>query len=121
MSQRVRFLIDKSAIGLSGLCLVHCLFGSLALAVLSAGGSGLFGHDVHKTGLALAIPLAIFGLGRGIMAHRRWIIVAVGGVGIGFMAMALAMEHGATEALLTMIGVVLVAAAHILNIRWLRA
>lgn len=118
--QRLTFLIDKSAIGLSGLCLVHCLIGTLLLAILSAGGSAFLGHNVHHIGLMLAIPLAIIGLTRGIMLHGRWSVVLFGALGIGFMAGALIVAHGVGEMLFTAIGVTLVGLAHVLNIRWMR-
>jgi hypothetical protein len=121
MAERFSLWIDKSAIGLSGLCLIHCLIGTLFLAALSAGGSGLLGHTVHQVGLAIAMPLAIVGLAIGIRQHGRWLVAAIGGLGIGFMAGALWSAHGGGEAAYTMIGVVLVAFAHLLNMRWLHA
>lgn len=120
MTQRITLWVDKSAIGLSSLCLVHCLIGTLLLAALSAGGSGFLGHNVHQVGLAIAMPLAVVGLARGIMLHGRWLVVAVGGLGIGFMAGALWANHGGGEVFFTVIGVSLVAMAHVLNIRWMR-
>ncbi len=119
MQQRLSLWIDKSAIGLSGLCLLHCLLTTIAIAILSVGSVGFFQHDIHKMGLALAIPLAIVGLGRGIMRHRRWQAMAIGGIGIGFMALALMMAHGRGELGFTVLGAGLVAWAHWLNIRWL--
>ena len=119
MTQRLNLWIDKSAIGLSGLCLVHCLVGTLFLAALSAGGSGFFGHNIHQVGLAAAMPLAIVGLASGIRRHGRWLVAAVGGLGIGFMAGALWSEHGSGEVFYTVIGVSLVGLAHLFNIRWL--
>jgi len=121
MAQRISLWIDKSAIGLSGLCLVHCLMGTLLLAALSAGGSGFFGHNIHQVGLAFAMPLAVLGLSRGIMRHGRWLVAAIGGLGIGFMAGALIVAHGSGEVFFTVIGVVLVGIAHLLNIRWMNA
>ncbi|MGB3722474.1 MAG: MerC domain-containing protein [Pacificimonas sp.] len=118
MARGINSFFDRIAIGLSGLCLVHCLFGALFVAVLSASGSALFGHDVHRWGLAIAVPLAILGLVGGAMSHGRWQAVAVGGFGIGAMAAALIAGHGPREVVLTILGVVLVGIAHALNIRW---
>lgn len=120
MKQRITHWIDRSAIGLSGLCLLHCLLGTLVLAVLSAGGSGLFGHGVHQVGLALAMPLALVGLARGVVRHGDWTVVAIGGFGIFCMVTALIIAHGAGEVGFTVVGVVLVAVAHLMNIRLLR-
>lgn len=110
--------IDRSALGLSGLCLVHCLAGSLLFAVMSIGG-GLWSHNVHMIGLAMALPLAAFGLWRGVQLHGRWLVAAVGGLGIGLMAGALFAAHGAAaEVFYTVLGVSMLGVAHLLNLRW---
>jgi len=111
--------IDRSAMGLSGLCLVHCLAGSLLLAVLSATGGLMWSHEVHMVGLLVAMPLAAVGLWRGVRRHGRWLVAALGGMGLGFMAGALFAAHGATsEIFYTVLGVSLLGAAHLLNLRW---
>lgn len=121
MPKHINLWIDRSAIGLSGLCLLHCMFGMVALALLSASSSAFFGHDIHKTGLAIALPLAILGLVAGAMKHRRRGALALGAVGLLAMSVALMMPHGAPELVLTIVGVVLVAAAHWFNMRWTHA
>jgi hypothetical protein len=118
MIQRLDLWIDKSAIGLSGLCLLHCLLTTFALLALSAGSIGFFQHSIHQIGLAVAIPLAVVGLGRGVLQHGRWQAAAAGGVGIGLMLGALLTPHGHGELSLTVAGVVLVGVAHYFNIRW---
>ena len=118
MARTMNRIFDRVAIGLSGLCLVHCLFGALFVALLSASGSALFGHQVHQWGLAIAVPLAVLGLVGGAFGHGRWEAVAVGGFGIGAMFAALLSGHGMREVVLTILGVILVAIAHALNMRW---
>lgn len=110
--------IDRSALGLSGLCLVHCLAGSLLFALMSIGG-GLWSHNVHMVGLAMALPLAAVGLWRGVQLHGRWLVAAVGGLGIGLMAGALFAAHGAAaEVFYTVLGALMLGGAHLLNLRW---
>ncbi len=111
--------LDRSALTLSGLCLVHCLAGSVLLAVASVGG-GFFSHRVHAVGLALALPLAVFALWRGVQLHGRCAILVLGSGGVGLMAASLAVGHGGSETLLSITGVTLLAAAHLLNLRWSR-
>jgi hypothetical protein len=60
-------LWDRLAIGLSGLCLVHCLVTTIALAAVSAFGGLLGSHIIHEVGLTLAMILGAFALGRGIL------------------------------------------------------
>jgi hypothetical protein len=120
MDRRLSNVLDKAAIGLSGLCLVHCLVGSLLLAVFAITGDWL-GHEVHVFGLALAIPLAVFALWRGVRNHRRYAVGVLGAIGLMLMAGSLSLVHGGTEVALSMAGVVILAAAHFWNIRAGRA
>lgn len=111
--------LDRLAIGLSGLCLVHCLATTVALAMLSAAG-GLLNPLFHEVGLTLAIVLGTIALGRGTLAHGYMMPAAVGAFGLGMMAGALHLPHdgsGGSEALWTMIGVGVLALGHDLNYR----
>ena len=107
--------IDRIAMGLSGLCLVHCLATTVALALLSAAGGVLGAPIIHEVGLVMAIGLGAFALGRGMMEHGYVMPSAIGGLGLGVMAGALTMPHDGTEALYTIIGVGIVALGHRLN------
>jgi hypothetical protein len=109
--------LDRLAIGLSGLCLVHCIATTVLLAVLSAAGGILGAHWVHEVGLSLAMILGAFALGRGIIEHGFMMPSAVGGLGLGVMAGALSMPHNGSEAALTIVGVLVLALGHDLNRR----
>lgn len=119
MTPRRDSWIDRSAMSLSGLCLVHCLAGSVLLAGVSATG-GLWGHSVHAFGLGIALPLAAIGLVRGTRRHRRGIVLALGGAGLALMAASLLLPHGTNEIAVSIAGVLLLATAHLLNLRWSR-
>ncbi len=112
--------IDRSAAGLSGLCVVHCLAGSLALAVLAPFGD-LLGHQVHVWGLAIAAPLALFALLRGYCVHARGHAVVLGMLGLGMMGAGLTQHGQVGEFLLSASGAGLLIGAHLLNLRWSRA
>ncbi len=112
-----RDLFDRLAIGLSAICLVHCAATVIFVATLATAGGVLLHPMIHEAGLGLAILLAIVGLGRGMLQHRRLVPVILGGAGIALMAIALTVPHGASEAVYTMFGVALVAGAHLLNRR----
>ncbi len=107
--------LDRLAIGLSGLCLVHCLGTTIVLAVLASAGGMLGAPIIHEVGLSLAMLLGALSLGKGIVDHGYAMPSAVGGVGLGVMAGALTMPHDGTEALYTVIGVAIVALGHRLN------
>src|SRR5688572_12641545 len=83
--------MDRVAIALSGLCVVHCLATSVVLAVLASAGGLLVAPIVHEIGLTLAIFLGIVALGRGISEHGFMMPSAVGGLGLGVMSGALTM------------------------------
>ncbi len=105
MSLRISHLLDKSAMLLSGLCLVHCLAGSLLLTVFAASGDWL-GHNVHIVGLLLALPLAAVALWRGIAVHGRHGVGVLGAIGIGLMAASLLINHGGlAEVAVSVVGV----------------
>ena len=112
-----RDLFDRLAIGLSALCLVHCAASVILVALLATAGGILLHPAVHEIGLGVAILLAIVGLGRGFIQHRRPVPMILGMAGITLMATALTVPHGVVEAAYTMIGVGCVAVAHLLNRR----
>ena len=109
--------LDRLAIGLSGLCLVHCVATTVLVAVLSAAGS-LIGSDwSHEVGLSIAMALGAFALGRGALDHGFIMPIAVGSLGLGVMGGALTLPHDGTEAAATIVGVLVLARGHDLNRR----
>lgn len=119
MTPRGNNWLDRSAMSLSGLCLVHCFGGSLLLTGLTAAG-GFWSHQVHAIGLMLALPLAAVALLRGLRAHRRGWPMLLGGVGLAMMAGSLLLPHGAGEVAVSMAGAALLGLAHLINLRLLR-
>ena len=114
--------LDRIAIIVSGLCVVHCVASAMLLAMLSALGGLFVDPLVHEVGLALAIGLGAFGLGRGALQHGYLLPISVGSLGLGVMAGALSLPHDAGlahdgEALWTIIGVAILALGHDLNRR----
>jgi MerC mercury resistance protein len=111
--------LDRLAIGLSGLCVVHCLASAVLLAMLSTVGGLLADPIFHEVGLTIAIGLGAIALGRGVMVHGYIMPVAMGSLGLGIMAGAITLPHdaGHAEAIWTVIGVGLLAMGHDLNRR----
>ena len=109
---------DQLAMGLSGLCLVHCLATTIFFAsIASVGGVFLESHLFHEVGLAIAIGFALVTLVSGVLSHGYMMPFGVGCFGLGMMAGALARPHDGSEVLATMIGVAIVALGHDLNRR----
>ncbi len=108
-------LLDGLAIGLSSICLVHCLGTAIVLALLASAAGPLLDPRIHEFGLGLAILLAAVALGRGVAAHRRIRPIALGVAGLGLMSGGLMVSHGPVELALTIVGVGLLAGAHYVN------
>ncbi len=108
--------LDRMAVGLSGLCLVHCLATAVLLGLLSAAGGILGAPIIHEVGLTLAMILGSIALGRGIVQHGFLMPSAIGALGLGVMAGALSLPHDGSEALYTVIGVMILALGHRLNV-----
>lgn len=118
VSRRIDSRFDRFAIGLSGLCAVHCLASAVLVALAASAGGLLLNPIFHEVGLSIAIVLGGIALGRGIWQHGFMLPSSVGGLGLGVMAGAISMPHdGGQETLFTLIGVGLLALGHDLNRR----
>jgi uncharacterized membrane protein len=109
--------LDRWAIGLSGLCLAHCVGTAVLVALLSSAGGMLLHPAIHEIGLSIAMLFGAIALGQGVLRHGYAVPAWVGSLGLGVMAGALTMEHGETETIYTIIGVLIVALGHDLNRR----
>lgn len=109
--------MDRIAIALSGLCLVHCLASAIMVAMLASAGGVILNPVIHEVGLMVAIALGIVSLGRGIVEHGFMMPAAVGGLGLGVMSGALSLPHDGAEVAYTILGVAILALGHDLNRR----
>jgi len=109
--------IDRMAIGLSGLCLVHCVASAVLVMVLASAGGMLLDPLVHEVGLVFAILLGALGLGRGVFEHGFMLPAAIGALGLGTMAGSLTLPHGPEEVFYSVFGVLILALGHDLNRR----
>ena len=119
-------VLDKSAIGLSVLCLLHCLALPLAL-VMSFSFPALWVADerFHQLLVFLVLPTSFFALALGCKKHRTWVVAAWGVCGITLLLVAALFGHDwvgeSGEKLLTIIGSILVVIGHVLNFRLCRS
>lgn len=109
--------LDRLAMGLSGLCAVHCLATALFIGMFSSMASLFSAPIIHEAGLAVAILLGAVALGFGALQHGMLLPVAVGSLGLGVMGGALTMPHGTEEMVFTLLGLAILAFGHELNRR----
>lgn len=106
--------LDTAAVAASVLCTVHCLLLPVLIAAMPALSRWLeLGEGFHFAVLVFATPVSGLALIGGWRRHRSAITPLIGVVGLGLMAGGLAVE--AAETLLTVMGSLLVAGAHLLN------
>ncbi|MEP5937710.1 MAG: MerC domain-containing protein [Erythrobacter sp.] len=117
LSSTIRRRLDRTGLWLSGLCALHCVASIAIVSLLGIGGHAFLSPDIHRYGLALALIVAAVAIGWGALKHRQAAPFVVAMTGLSFMGGALAVPHGVQEAVLTIIGVSLVAAGHLLNLR----
>ena len=117
MSKSTKWL-DGAAVGLSALCLVHCLALPLIVAGLPFLAQFADGH-LHAQMLVVVLPLSIVALGLGFRHHRNLRIVAGGVVGMALLTIGATVAHGhwgiTADRAFTIAGALILAAAHYYN------
>ena len=108
--------LDRIAMGLSGLCAVHCVATAVLLGLLASAGGMLGKPIIHEVGLSLAMILGTVALGRGIREHGFILPSAVGAVGLTLMAYAMSLHETGYEPVVTIVGISVLALRHRLNI-----
>src|SRR5436305_11689930 len=107
--------LDRIAMGLSGLCLVHCVGTAVLLGLLASAGGFLGSPIIHEVGLTLAMIIGSIALGKGILEHGFMMPSAIGALGLGVMAGALSLPEGGHEPIYTVMGVMILGLGHRLN------
>lgn len=102
--------------GLSGLCVVHCIATAVLLGLLATAGGILGKPIIHEVGLSLAMVLGAVALGRGIREHGFVLPAGVGVTGLCVMAYALSLHETGLEPVYTVAGVMILALGHRLNV-----
>ncbi|HZU65587.1 MAG TPA: MerC domain-containing protein [Novosphingobium sp.] len=127
----IRRGVDRLGIALSAACAVHCVAGLALAAVLGLGatavgtgalatstlGTALLDPRIHEYGLMLAVAVGALGLGVGAARHRQPGLLLLGLAGLALMSAGVLAPHGPLEAGFTIPGVLLLAMAHLRNLR----
>lgn len=114
--------LDKAAIGVSALCVVHCL--SVPLLVLFSPSLNLWlwgSEGFHLFLLAIVVPLSLLAFRRGFLHHRNLALLWPGLIGLATVVVAAVLEmmliSHEMAALLTTLGGVGLIISHWRNMR----
>lgn len=118
--------LDRAAVFLSGLCLLHCLALPVLLAVFPLLGSFFIPHETfHQLILVIVVPTTALALGSGYRCHHRLGVLALGALGVaGLVAAAFTVHRLEAEQLeraMTIAGGLILACAHGWNFQLTRA
>jgi hypothetical protein len=114
-SRPISSRLDRIAMGLSGLCAVHCVATAVLLGLVASAGGMLGKPIIHEVGLSLAMILGAVALGRGVREHGFVLPSLVGAVGLAIMAYAMSLHESGFEPVVTILGVSVLALGHRLN------
>ncbi|MEE4301171.1 MAG: MerC domain-containing protein [Pseudomonadales bacterium] len=115
-----RNLADGAAIGISLLCLVHCLAlpTLIALAPWLIPGF-LVDESFHLAAVLIALPVSAIALASSLRARPTVVVLA--GLGLALLLTGAFVEEETLEVSITVCGALLVASAHIRNLLLQRA
>lgn len=116
-------LTDKTAIGLSFLCVIHCLaIPLLIIAVPSIAALQLDNEAFHIWMVIAVLPTSIYALLAGCKQHKNYYLLWVGLTGLSCLLAALIFGEfflgEAGEKVLTTIGAFIIAYGHFKNYRY---
>jgi len=118
--------LDRAAISLSLLCIVHCLALPVLLVLMPTLATlSIADEHFHVVLLFLILPTSFAALFMGYRRHRRLAAMTWGLAGVGVLLGAALFGHdvlgGAGEKALTVVGSLLVTVGHVLNFRRCRS
>jgi len=116
--------VDKTAIGLSTLCILQCLTLPITLAFLPTfTWLRFFADETFHLWLLLAVlPVSFFALATGFTLHKNRYVILISASGIVILIFSALLGHDtlgeAGEVFFTAVGSILVATGHIQNLKY---
>jgi len=117
--------MDTAAVVLSGVCMLHCLALPIALTILPIVNVSLLDESTfHLIMMAVILPISIIALSIGCRQHKDKLTLVLGSTGLALLTITALFGHDllglAGERIVTSIGGLILAAAHIQNYRCCR-
>lgn len=119
--------LDRLGITASLGCAVHCILTALLFVLAPAVFQGahfykplnFLTHEWIHVGMALLVfPVAVLALWNGYRTHRNKSGLLLGGVGLSLLISGLLLHGETMEIVLTLLGGIILAAAHLVNLRY---
>ena len=120
--KRVQVVMDKTAIGVSIVCAIHCALLPITLVALPVLAATPLGDEMfHQVMLTAVLPLSLVALTMGCRKHKKRNVVLYGWAGLVVLAFTAMFGHDVLgesgEKVATFIGAVIIAYGHIQNHR----
>ena len=115
--------LDKLAIFLSSVCILHCLLAPVAITLIPVLSLSAIAQDesFHQLMLWVVVPTSVIALLIGCHRHRELQIAATGVIGMGILAMTAFWGHSLFgiqgEKIASIVGGCVLAISHYLNFR----
>ena len=124
-NNRRRRYMDSAAVILSGVCVLHCLALPIALTILPIVNVTLLDESTfHLIMMAVILPISVIALSIGCRQHKDKLTLVLGSAGLMLLTITALFGHDlfglAGERIVTSIGGLILAAAHIQNYRCCR-
>ena len=124
-NNRGRKYMDTAAVVLSGVCMLHCLALPIALTILPIVNVTLLDESTfHLIMMVVILPISVVALSIGCRQHKDKLNLVLGSIGLVILTITAIFGHdllGLTgERIVTSIGGLILAAAHIQNYRCCR-
>lgn len=119
----MRDKLDAVGLGLSGLCVAHCLLVPLLVILIPALSTSFIESEwAHIILVGFALPVSLFAFWHGLGCHKCFYPGLIGIVGLALMTVVfLVPVEELAETLLTLAGATLLAIGHLYNQRLLSA
>jgi hypothetical protein len=113
--------LDKIGISASVLCAIHCAAVPFVITLLPLWGLDFIANEWFEIGMiCLSLLLGIWSLGKSIKSHHHVspILMLI----LGFLSIAIGHFYGipVIESILIPLGGLIIAAAHLLNLKYLK-
>jgi 4-amino-4-deoxy-L-arabinose transferase-like glycosyltransferase len=118
---KIQQIGDKAAVGLSLLCVVHCLFLPILLILIPPlSGVFAFNDELFHTWLLYAVvPISALAMLMGYFHHRSQRVFLIGALGLIILILAAFLGHEVlgeySEVAFTVLGSSIIAYSHIRN------